>query len=106
MSAPASVATQGLGPSGQLVVFAKLLDVAPDGTSTLVADQVAPARIPDVTKPFTVTLPAVVHRFAAGHQLRLVVAAGSANYRGGLFANLVTVTTGTTSQSLTLPVVG
>jgi len=106
VSAPASVATQGLGPSGQLVVFAKLLDVAPDGTSTLVANQVAPARIPDVTKPFTVTLPAVVHRFEPGHQLRLVVAAGSANYRGGLFANLVTVRTGSTSQSLTLPVVG
>ncbi len=106
VSAPASVATQGLGPSGQLVLFAKLLDVAPDGTSTLVANQVAPARVPDVTKPFTVTLPAVVHRFEAGHQLRLVVAAGSANYRGGLFANLVTVRTGSTSQSLTLPVVG
>ena len=39
-----------------------------------------------VTKPFTATLPAFVHRFAPGHRIRFVVAGGSVNYRGGLEA--------------------
>lgn len=41
----------------KLVLFAKLYDVAPDGTRTLVHRLVAPVRVPDVTKSFTVTLP-------------------------------------------------
>jgi ABC-2 type transport system ATP-binding protein len=46
-----------------------------------------------------------VHRFAAGHAIRLVVAGGSDNYRGGVISAPVTIAGGT-GQTLTLPVVG
>ena len=87
------------------MLFVRLQDVAPDGTATDIRQLTAPVRIPDVTRPFTVTMPAVVHQVAAGHQLRLVVAGGSVNYRGGLVANAVTITGGA-GQALTLPTVG
>jgi fermentation-respiration switch protein FrsA (DUF1100 family)/Cu/Ag efflux protein CusF len=105
VSSPTAAQTQALGPTGQLVLFVKVLDVDPAGNATLIHNLIAPVRVPDVTKPFTVTLPAMAHRFAAGHQLRLVVAGGSTNYRGGLTANTVSITSGGTAQALTLPVV-
>ncbi|MFE9252659.1 CocE/NonD family hydrolase [Streptomyces sp. NPDC007088] len=58
----------------RLVLFVKVLDVAPDGTARPVRRLVAPVRVPDVDRPFTVRLPGIVHRFAPGHRLRLVVA--------------------------------
>lgn len=105
LSSPTAALTQALGSTGQLVVFVKVLDVDPAGKATLIHNLIAPVRVPDVNKPFTVTLPAIAHRFATGHQLRLMVAGGSTNYRGGLTANTVSITTGTTAQALTLPVV-
>jgi ABC-2 type transport system ATP-binding protein len=105
VSSPTAALTQGLGSTGQLVVFVKVLDVGPDGKASLIHNLIAPVRVPDVTKPFTVTLPAIAHRFATGHQLRLTVAGGSTNYRGGLTLNTVGITSGSTSQALTLPVV-
>ncbi|HET6166927.1 MAG TPA: CocE/NonD family hydrolase, partial [Marmoricola sp.] len=96
--------TQGLGPSGQLVLFTRLQDVAPDGTATDINQLTAPIRIADVTKPFTVTMPGIVHRFAPGHRIRLVVSSSSVNYRGGLTANLVTIGSGA-QQVLSLPTV-
>ncbi|WP_203336171.1 CocE/NonD family hydrolase [Nocardioides limicola] len=102
--APGAALTQGLGPSGQLVLFVKLVDVAPDGSARLIKGLEAPVRIPDVTKPFDVALPGIVHRFDAGHRLRLVVAGGSLNYRGGLTPVAVTIAGGD-GQQLTLPVV-
>ncbi len=105
VSSPTAALTQGLGSTGQLVVFVKVLDVDPAGKASLIHNLIAPVRVPDVTKPFTVTLPAISHRFATGHQLRLMVAGGSTNYRGGLTLNTVGITTGSTSQALTLPVV-
>jgi ABC-2 type transport system ATP-binding protein len=96
--------TQALGPAGQLVVFVRMQDVAPDGTASDINMLTAPVRVPDVTQPVTVTLPAFVHRFAPGHRIRLVVAASSLNYRGGLGANLVSITSGP-GQVLSLPVV-
>lgn len=105
VSSPTAALTQSLGSTGQLVVFVKVLDVDPAGKATLINNLIAPVRVPDVTKPFTVTLPAIAHRFATGHQLRLVVAGGSTNYRGGLTPNTVSITTGSTGQALTLPVV-
>ena len=86
-----------------LTLFLKILDVAPDGTATVVRDLVAPARIADPTRAFTVQMPAFAHRFAPGHQLRLMVTGGSSNYRGGQVANPVTISTGSTRQVLTLP---
>jgi len=105
VQAPTAAGTQVLGPSGQLVLFVKIEDVAPDGTASLIHGLEAPVRVPDVTKPITVTVPAIVHRFAAGHSVRLVLAGGSINYRGGLVSAPVTIVGGT-GQTLTLPVVG
>ncbi|HET6154456.1 MAG TPA: CocE/NonD family hydrolase [Marmoricola sp.] len=105
VASPTAAATQALGPAGDLVLFVRMQDVAPDGTATDINDLTAPVRIPNVNAPFTVTMPGIVHRFAAGHRIRLVIAASSVNYRGGLGANLVTITTGSAGQVLRLPVV-
>ncbi|WP_368396498.1 CocE/NonD family hydrolase [Streptomyces sclerotialus] len=75
----------------KLVLFAKLYDVAPDGSKTLVHRLVAPARVPDVTRPFTVELPAVVHRYQPGHRLRFVIAASDTAYYGNRGVKPVTV---------------
>ncbi|GAA3668149.1 hypothetical protein GCM10022237_30070 [Nocardioides ginsengisoli] len=104
VSAPGAVLTQQLGPAGQLVLFVKVADVGPDGKAHLINGLEAPVRIADATKPFTVQLPAIVHEFAPGHRLRLVVAGGSINYRGGVTPNAVTIASGA-AQTLTLPVV-
>ncbi|MGY1591165.1 alpha/beta fold hydrolase [Geodermatophilus sp. SYSU D00708] len=66
-------------PSGSATLFAKLYDVAPNGSMTLPAGQVAPLALTglsaDPTAPteVSVTLPGIVHRFEAGHTLRVVV---------------------------------
>ncbi|WP_343245977.1 CocE/NonD family hydrolase [Streptomyces sp. SID5785] len=76
----------------KLVLFAKLYDVAPDGTRTLVHRLVAPVRVPDVTRPFTVTLPGIVHRYEKGHRIRFVIAASDDAYGGNKGIKPVTVT--------------
>jgi len=75
----------------KLVLFAKLYDVAPDGTKTLVNRLVSPVRVPDVTRSFTVRLPGVVHRYAAGHRLEFVIAASDSAYTGNRGIKPVTV---------------
>lgn len=105
VNAPTAALTQGAGEAGQLVLFLKVQDVAPDGKATTIRALEAPVRIKDVTKPFTATMPAFVHRFAPGHRIRFVVAGGSVNYRGGLTAVAVTIASGS-AQTLKLPVVG
>ncbi len=104
VESPTATLNQGAGPAGKLVLFVKLMDVAPEGQARLIRALEAPVRVPDVSKRFTVTLPAIVHRFAPGHRIRLVVAGGSTNYRGGMFVNAVTIASGN-NQTLTLPVV-
>ena len=101
--APSAAVTQAAGPAGQLVLFVKVADVAPDGTVQLIKGLVAPIRIPDVSRPVQVSLPAIVHRFAAGHRIQVVVAGASINYRGGLTATPVTIDGGDSGQTLTLP---
>lgn len=103
VQAPTAALMQLTGPAGQLVLFVKLLDVGPDGRATLIKGLEAPIRVPDVNAPVKVTLPAVVHRFDAGHRLKLVVAGGSVNYRAGLVSAPVTIAGGS-SQTLVLPV--
>jgi ABC-2 type transport system ATP-binding protein len=103
--APSAEATQLAGPGGQLVLFAKVYDVAPNGKAQLIHGLVAPARVADVRQPVTITLPAIVHRFGVGHRIELVLAAGDLNYRGGLISTPVVVSTGSTGQALTLPIV-
>ncbi|MFD8975423.1 CocE/NonD family hydrolase [Streptomyces sp. NPDC059593] len=76
----------------KLVLFTKLYDVAPDGTKTLVNRLVAPVRVPDVTRPFTVELPGIVHRYEAGHRLEFVIAASDSAYFGNRGVKPVIVT--------------
>ena len=104
VQAPTAAATQLLGAAGQLVLFVKVTDVGPDGKARLIKGLEAPIRIVDVGQAFKVTLPAFVHRFAAGHRLKLIIAGGSINYRGGLTPTPVTIASGA-SQTLVLPVV-
>ncbi|MGC4909347.1 CocE/NonD family hydrolase [Streptomyces cyaneofuscatus] len=68
--------------SDKLVLFAKVYDVAPDGTRKLVNRLVSPVRVPDVTRPFTVELPGIVHRYEKGHRLEFVIAASDTAYFG------------------------
>ena len=105
VSAPVARAQQHRGAVGQLVLFLKFYDVAPDGLTTLVGQQTAPVRIPDVRKQFTAKLPALVHQFAPGHRIRFSIAGSSTNFGGGTSANVVTFATGGSDQVITLPVV-
>lgn len=90
---PAAERVQNSGDAAdRLVLFAKLYDVAPDGTTTLVHRLVAPARVPDVTRKFTVELPGIVHRYEPGHRLRFVIAASDTAYVGNHGVKPVTVT--------------
>jgi ABC-2 type transport system ATP-binding protein len=66
-------------PAGSATLFAKLYDVAPGGGTTLPAGLVAPLALTglstDPAQPsrVSITLPGIVHRFEAGHTMRLVV---------------------------------
>jgi ABC-2 type transport system ATP-binding protein len=94
-------------PDTQLVVFAKLYDIGPDGAVELPDRLISPARVADPSRPFTIELPAIVHRFEPGHRLAVVLAGGDMAYRGSNLRQAVTLTTGGTNmQQLTLPVVG
>jgi X-Pro dipeptidyl-peptidase (S15 family)/X-Pro dipeptidyl-peptidase C-terminal non-catalytic domain len=106
VQAPTAVESGDLGPAGQLVLFAKVYDVAPDGSESLVHSLIAPVRVADPSNPVHITLPAIVHRFAAGHAVRIMLASGDLNYRAGLTSAPVTVTTGASGQALTFPVTG
>ncbi|WP_407555602.1 CocE/NonD family hydrolase [Streptomyces sp. Pv4-95] len=93
VSSPAAERTQNSSDAAdKLVLFAKLYDVAPDGSKTLVHRLVAPARVPDVTRSFTVELPGIVHRYQPGHRLRFVVAASDSAYTGNRGIKPVTIT--------------
>lgn len=105
VKAPVAAAAQSAGPAGKLVLFVRLQDVGTDGKASDIRALTAPVRVPDVTKSFTVTLPGFVHQFASGHKIRLVVAGGSLNYRGGVTPQAVQVTTGSSAQVLRLPAV-
>ena len=100
LSAPVAAQTQGADPGGKLVLFAKIYDVAPDGSVTLHNRLVSPVRVTDVTRPVSVTLPGVVQRFPAGHRIRVTVAASDAAYAGNHTAQPVTVTTSPAAPSL------
>lgn len=105
-TAPQIAAAQTSSPLGKLQLFAKLYDVAPDGTRTLIRDQVSAARIPDVTKRARITLPGVVHRFDTGHSVQLVLSAADATYRGMGLGGPVTIVDGPDAPNLlSLPVV-
>ncbi|MFJ3083769.1 CocE/NonD family hydrolase [Streptomyces halstedii] len=105
---PATERVQDSGDAAdRLVLFAKVYDVAPDGTQTLVNRLVAPVRVPDVTRPFTVDLPGIVHRYEAGHRLRFVIAGSDTAYFGNRGPRPVTVVSAPGDTGvLELPVTG
>jgi predicted acyl esterase len=106
LTAPTAALTQRAGPAGQLAAFAKLYDVGPGGAIELPHRVISPVRVTDVTKPVTIELPGIVHRFAAGHRLVVVLAGGDLAYRGSTVPQPVVLRTGPGfTQQLTVPVV-
>ncbi|MER6606496.1 alpha/beta fold hydrolase [Streptomyces sp. NPDC000927] len=88
---------------GDAVLFGKVYDVSPDGgQQVLPAQLVAPFRItPDRQgRDMELTLPAIDHRFDAGHRLRLVLSATDLGYASP--AEPATYTA-TTTGPLTVP---
>jgi ABC-2 type transport system ATP-binding protein len=79
-----------------LVLFGKVFDVAPDGSATLIRRLVAPVRVPagEVGEPVSMNLLGFAHRFAAGHAVRLTLAATDAAYFNARLPDQITVTTG------------
>ncbi|MDQ1671043.1 MAG: hypothetical protein QOE40_3104 [Actinomycetota bacterium] len=107
ISSPVAERTRAGGPAGQVLLFAKIYDVAPDGKKTLVHRLVSPTRVADVTRPVDIELPGVVHRYDAGHRVQVVVAATDAAYRNNKVVTPVTVLTSPDAPGvLTLPVLG
>jgi predicted acyl esterase len=82
----------GITPGTDPVVFGKLYDVSPTGATTLVDSLVSPVRVAATTGPLTITLPGIVHRYAAGDELKLVLSAGDDAYLGNRVADSYTVT--------------
>jgi ABC-2 type transport system ATP-binding protein len=106
LDAPSVALSQAAGPGGQLVAYAKLYDVGPDGAIELPHRVISPVRVADVTRPVTIALPGIVHRFAAGHRLVVVLAGGDMAYRGSDATQPITLTTRSgLDQQLTVPVV-
>ena len=107
LSAPTFAQSQGANPAGKLVLFAKLLDVGPDGDTTLPRNQLSAVRVADVTKPVEIELPGIAHRFAKGHRLRLVVTTANSTNKGNTLAGPVSIATDSANPgTLTLPRVG
>ena len=103
---PVVALTQSVGASGQLQVFAKLYDVTPDGTKTLVHKLISPVRVADVTQRVHIELPAIVHRVDAGHRLQLVLASTDAAYKNAYAVQPVTVRASPLAPAtLSIPVV-
>jgi hypothetical protein len=95
-----------VSPADEAVLFGKIYDVAPDGTKALVQRLVSPIRIADLSRPVSLTLPGVVHRYATGHRIELVLAATDQAYLGNRVPGALTVTADPAHPGvLSLPVV-
>ncbi|MFD2077952.1 ABC-2 type transport system ATP-binding protein [Actinopolymorpha cephalotaxi] len=83
--------------SGSAVLFVKLYDVAPSGARELPGGGVAPVRLSGLpasieeARPVSVTLPGIVHRFPAGHRLRVTLATTDQAYAGPAQPQVYTV---------------
>jgi ABC-2 type transport system ATP-binding protein len=107
LDAPVASGSQAADPGTHLILFAKIYDVAPDGTVTLHNRLISPVRVADVTKPVHIELPGVVQRIKAGHRIRVVLAASDTAYANNAVAEPVTVTTSQAHPStLHLPLDG
>jgi len=76
----ASPGTVSADPATELVVFAKIYELAPGGGQTLIHGLVSPVRLSSVGDRVHITLPGIVHRFDAGHSLQLVIAGSDFAY--------------------------
>jgi len=92
-------------PATQAILFAKLYDVAPDGSLGLPNRLVAAARIAPTTGKTRIHLPGIVSRFDTGHRLRLVLATTDQSYTNQKLPHAITVTNDPASpNTLTFPV--
>jgi ABC-2 type transport system ATP-binding protein len=66
--------------TGTAVLFAKVLDVAPDGSATLPNGQISSVRVGN--GDVTITLPTLAHVVPAGHRIRVAVASTDLGYAG------------------------
>jgi ABC-2 type transport system ATP-binding protein len=95
-----TVSIRAASPTGEAVLFVKLYDVGPDGAATLPSGLIAPVRLTGLPtdiargRPVAVTLPAIVHRFDAGHALRVVVATSDEAYATPIRPTVYTVALG------------
>ncbi|MGZ4648367.1 MAG: CocE/NonD family hydrolase [Blastococcus sp.] len=87
-----------------MVFFAKVYDVAPDGSTELIHRLIAPVRVPAaaVGAPVDLRLAGFVHRFAAGHAVRLVLCTTDQTSYNAKVADVLTLSTGAGS-TFTLP---
>lgn len=82
----ATVQLLAASPTKEAVLFVKLYDVGSNGSQTLLGGQVAPIRLTglptslDQAKPVTVQLPGIVHRWSAGHRIRVTIATADQAY--------------------------
>jgi predicted acyl esterase len=107
LDAPVFAQSQSQDPGAKLVLFAKLLDVDDMGNTTLPRNELSAVRVGDVTKPVQIELPGIVHRFAKGHRMRLVVGTSNATNRGNNVAGAVSISTSPGAPgTLTLPQLG
>lgn len=106
LSSPVYSAAQGTDPTAQCVLFLKLYDVAPDGSRSLINGHVMPVRVADMSKPVSADLAGIVHRFATGHRVALVIAGSDAAYKNNTVLGPVSVNTDPQAPGvLSLPVV-
>ncbi|MCW2502598.1 MAG: abc transporter related protein [Actinomycetia bacterium] len=101
----ASVAT---APAREIVLYAKLYDVGADGKPSLPQGLIAPVRLPASTDlasadPVSVTLPAIAHRFEAGHRARIVLATSDQAFHN--LPDPAVYTVAVAGNTVTLPLV-
>jgi len=104
-----TVRIRAASPTGQAVLFVKLYDVDPQNGATLPDGQVAPVRLTGLpasiedARPVSVTLPAIVHEFQAGHLLRITISSADQAYLTPAAPTVYTVGMG--DPTVTLPTV-
>ncbi|MFP8962140.1 alpha/beta fold hydrolase [Streptomyces nanhaiensis] len=91
-----SVRVEVASTSGEAVLFAKVYDVGPDGRQVLPSQLVAPLRVAGAGegRSVEVRLPAIDHRFEAGHRMRVVFSATDLAYASPVEPAAYTVSLG------------